>query len=46
MLAATGIATSDSQVPFYGNDTQAIGNIQHNDSLVLNGAFVGFTLTW
>ncbi len=46
VLAATGIATSDAQVPFYGNDTQAIANIQHNGSLVLNGAFVGGTITW
>ena len=46
VLAATGIAFSDSQVPFYGNDTQAIANIQHNGSLVLNGAFVGGTFNW
>ena len=42
----TGMGLSDSQIPFYGNDTQAIANIQHNDSLILHGAFGGLTFTW
>ena len=44
VVAATGIALSDSQIPFFGNDTQAIGNIQHEDSLLLHGAFAGLTI--
>jgi len=46
VVAVTGIATADSQVPCYANDTQAIGTIQHNDSLLLHGAFGGLTFTW
>ena len=46
VVAVTGVAVADDQVPFYGNDTQAIANIQHNASLLLDGAFVGGTITW
>ena len=46
VVAVTGMGLSDSQIPFYGNDTQAIADIKHNDSLVLHGAFGGLTFTW
>lgn len=46
VVAVTGVATADSQIPFYGNDTQAIANIQHDDSLLVHGAFGGLTFTW
>ena len=46
VVAMTGIATADSQIPFFGNDTQAIANIQHKDSLLVHGAFGGLTFTW
>ena len=46
VMAMTGIGLSDSQIPFYGNDTQAIGDIHHNDSLILHGAFGGLTFSW
>ena len=46
VVAATGMGLSDSQIPFYGNDTPAIASIQHADSLLVHGAFggLGFTL--
>jgi hypothetical protein len=46
VVAATGIGLSDSQIPFYGNDTQAIADIRHTDSLLLHGAFAGLTFNW
>jgi hypothetical protein len=46
VVAVTGMGLSGSQIPFYGNDTQAISNIQHNDSLIVDGAFGGLTFTW
>ncbi len=46
VVAVTGMGLSDSQIPFYGNDTQAIADIHHSDSLILHGAFGGFTVTW
>ena len=46
VMAMTGIGLSDSQIPFYGNDTQAIADIHHNDSLILHGAFGGLTFSW
>jgi len=46
LVAATGMGLSDNQIPFYGNDTQAIANIQHNGDLILHGAFAGLTFTW
>jgi hypothetical protein len=46
VVAVTGTALSDSQIPFYGNDTQAIADIKHDDSLLLHGAFGGVTVTW
>ena len=46
VVAVTGMGLSDSQIPFYANDTQAIADIQHNDSLILHGAFGGLTFTW
>ena len=46
VVALTGMGLSDSQLPFYANDTQSIANIQHNDSLILYGVFAGLTLAW
>jgi hypothetical protein len=46
LVAATGIGLTDSQIPFYANDTQAINSIQHNGDLILHGAFAGFTFCW
>ena len=46
VVAVAGMGLSGSQIPFYGNDTQAISNIQHNDSLIVDGAFGGLTFTW
>ena len=46
VVAVTGMGLSDSQIPFYGNDTQAISKIQHGDSLLLHGAVGGLTFTW
>jgi hypothetical protein len=46
LVAATGIATPDDQIPAYGNDTQAIANIQQDGSLILHGAFAGLTINW
>ncbi len=46
VVAMTGMALSDSQVPFYGNDTQSIADIKHNDSLLLHGVFGGLTFSW
>ena len=39
LVAITGMGLSDGQIPFFGNDTLAIAGIQHNDSLILHGAF-------
>jgi len=46
VVAVTGIGLSDGQIPFYGNDTQAIADIHHNDSLIVHGAFGGLTFSW
>jgi hypothetical protein len=46
VVAATGMGLADNQIPFYGNDTQAIGDIDRNGSLILHGAFGGLTFTW
>ncbi len=46
VLAMTGMGLSDAQIPFYGNDTPSIAEIQHNDSLIVHGAFGGLTFTW
>ncbi len=46
VVAATGIGLSDNQVPYFGNDTQAIGDIDHNGSLVVHGLFTGLSITW
>jgi hypothetical protein len=46
VVAVTGMGLSDNQVPFYGNDTQAIADVQHNGSLILHGAFAGLTFNW
>ena len=46
LVAVCDVGLSDNQVPFYGNDTQAIADIQHNGSLILNGFFTGATFTW
>jgi len=46
VVAVTGMGLSDSQIPFYGNDTQSIADIRHNDSLILHGAFGGLTFAW
>jgi hypothetical protein len=46
VVAVTGMGLSDSQIPFFGNDTQAIAAVQHNDSLILHGVFSGVTFSW
>ncbi len=46
VMAMTGMGLSDGQIPFYGNDTQSIANIHHDDSLILHGAFAGVTFSW
>jgi hypothetical protein len=46
VVAVTGVGLSDNQVPFYGNDTQAIADIDRNGSLIVHGAFTGFTVCW
>jgi len=46
VVAVTGMGLSDSQIPYYGNDIQALADIHHNDSLILHGAFGGLTFTW
>ena len=46
VMAMTGMGLTGSQIPNFGNDTQAIADIKHNDSLVLDGVFGGFTFTW
>jgi hypothetical protein len=43
LLAITGMGLADNQVPFYGNDTLAVANIDKNGSLLLYGAFGGLT---
>lgn len=43
VVAITGVALADSQFPQYLNDIPDIKKIQHTDSLVLHGAFVGLT---
>ncbi len=46
VVAMTGMGLSDAQIPFYGNDTPSISEIQHNDSLIVHGAFAGLAFTW
>jgi hypothetical protein len=43
VLAATGMALSENQVPQYGNDTPVIADIDRNGNLILHGAFFGLT---
>ncbi len=46
VIALTGMALSGSQIPCNAADTQNIADIKHNDSLILHGAFGGFTCMW
>ncbi|MEI8375241.1 MAG: BBP7 family outer membrane beta-barrel protein [Planctomycetota bacterium] len=46
VVAVTGMGLADNQIPFYGNDTQAIADIDRNGSLILHGAFGGLTFSW
>jgi hypothetical protein len=46
IVAVTGVGLADNQIPFYGNDTQAIADIDRNGSLIVHGAFAGFTVCW
>ena len=46
VVAVTGVGLSDNQIPAFGNDTQAIADIDRNGSLVVHGAFTGFTVNW
>ncbi len=43
VVAITGLALADSQFPQYINDIPSIQDVQHTDSLLLHGAFVGIT---
>ncbi|MGD0896604.1 MAG: BBP7 family outer membrane beta-barrel protein [Thermoguttaceae bacterium] len=43
LVAVTGMGLADNQVPFYGNDTQAVAAIDKNGSLLLHGVFAGLT---
>jgi hypothetical protein len=43
LIAVTGMGLADNQVPFYGNDTQAVANIDKNGHLLLHGVFGGLT---
>lgn len=44
VVAATGIAWSDSQVPQYMVDTPEVSNIKNNGELIVSGVFAG--LCW
>ena len=46
VVAVTGVGLADDQIPFFGNDTQAIADIQHSGSLIVDGVFGGGTITW
>ena len=46
IVAVTGVGLSDNQIPAFGNDTQAIADIDRNGSLIVHGAFTGFTVCW
>jgi hypothetical protein len=46
LVAVTGVGLADNQVPFYGNDTQAVACIDKNGSLLVHGAFAGLTFTY
>ena len=46
VVAVTGMGLADNQIPFYGNDTEAIADIDRNGSLILHGAFGGLTFSW
>jgi hypothetical protein len=46
LIAVSGAALAESQVPFYGNDTPAVADIDRNGDLILHGAFVGLTWTF
>ena len=43
LMAATGVALADNQIPFYLNDIPAIQDIDRNGHLLMHGAFVGLT---
>jgi hypothetical protein len=43
LIAVTGMGLADNQVPFYGNDTQAVASIDKNGHLLLQGVFAGLT---
>ena len=46
LVAVTGIALADNQVPTDANDTVAISQIDKNGSLILHGAFAGLTYSF
>jgi hypothetical protein len=46
VVALTGAALAENQVPFYGNDTPVVADIDRNGDLILHGAFVGLTWTF
>ncbi|MGA2031667.1 MAG: hypothetical protein ABSG68_05385 [Thermoguttaceae bacterium] len=43
VVAMTGMALADNQFPQITGDVPALGDIQHNGSLILHGAFAGLT---
>ncbi len=44
LVAATGVATASEQIPYLGDDLEAMGDIQTNGNLVLHGAFAGLLI--
>lgn len=46
VVALTGMALAEAQVPFYAVDTEAVADIDHNGNLVLHGAFFGATYSF
>ncbi len=44
LVAATGVATATEQIPYLGDDLEAMGDIQTCGNLVLHGAFAGLLI--
>jgi hypothetical protein len=46
VMAISGIALADDQIPFLADDLFGISDIDHNANLVLHGAMAGVTVTY
>jgi hypothetical protein len=46
VVALTGVALADDQIPFLGDDVFGIGDIDHNSTLVLHGLMGGVTVNF